>query len=202
MIIHDGTGSGFQAGVSDAHRLLVEADSHDAIITAATDGKAFRIATGLITLTSATASGLLYIKNNEASNLIVAEIEVRANQSTGGASGVGLWEIIRNPTAGTVVSNAVAAPIRVNINFGSTATISVDAFKGAEGSTFTDGSVYATENGMAVPHRVELLGAGRLVIPRGASIGIRYTPPAGNTSITVSAGTTLFLNSQFFSSHP
>lgn len=202
MIITDGTGAGFSAGVTDTHRFMVDADSHDAIITASIDGKAFRFCAGLITLTSATSSAVLYLKNNEPSNLIIDEIVVRMNQSTGGASGVGLWEIIRNPSAGTIISNAVAPSVNANANFGSTATLSATAYKGAEGYTFTDGTVYALVNGITVPNRVSLISAGGIILPRGAALGVRYTPPTGNTSIVVNVAIGCYLNSPFFASNP
>lgn len=202
MKIQDGTGSGFEAGVTDSHRLLVDADSHDAILTASVDGKAFRFCAGLITLTSANPSAVLFIQNNEPSNLIVAEIVVRMNASTGGAGGVGLWEILRNPTTGTIISNASAATVVANANFGSTATISATAYKGAEGNTFTNGTQFAIVNGVTVPNRVNLVAAEGIILPRGASIGFRYTPPAGNTSIVVGIGVGTYLNSKFFSSNP
>ncbi len=186
MILNDGSGTGVSASVLGNRRLLVDADSHESIITASSEGKAFHFGTGLITLTSAAASGLFYFKNNEVQNFIIAETTLRLNQSTGGASGVGLLEIIRNPTTGTLISTATAPTIRLNTNFGSTFTILADAFKGAEGLTVTDGLTYGTINGIVVPQRATIDDTIGIVIPRGASIAFRYTPPAGNTSIIIS----------------
>lgn len=202
MIIQDGTGSGVAVGATDNHRLLVDADSHDAVVTATVDGKSFGIGSGAITLTSANPSAILFFRNNEDSNLLIAAegIRFQANQSTGGASGIPSWEVIRNPTAGTIVSGASAANVN-NANFGSTRTLNVTAYKGAEGNTFTDGTVFTTHFGVPVPHRFFLLVSG-FVIPRGASIGVRVTPPTGNTSLVVSASFRVYLNSRFFSSNP
>jgi hypothetical protein len=201
MNIHDGTGSGAMAGVTETHRLLVDSDSHDAVITAATDGKAFKFGTDVITLTSANASGVFYIKNGETANLIIAEILFQANQSTGGASGIGTWKVIRNPTGGTLISNATAMPIRQNFNFGSTATITADAFKGIEGATVTGGNDFSIQNGFTVPNRV-IAPFTSIIIPRGSSLAITFTPPSGNTSIAVSVALSAFLNSRFFASVP
>jgi hypothetical protein len=201
MNIHDGTGSGVMAGVSETHRLLVDADSHDAIITSATDGKAFKFGTDIITLTSANVSGVFYLKNGEEANLIISEILFQANQSTGGASGIGTWKVIRNPTAGTLISNATATPIRQNFNFGSTRTITADAFKGVEGATVTGGNDFTIQNGFTVPNRV-IAPFTAIILPRGSSLAVTFTPPAGNTSIAVSVGISAFLNSRFFASKP
>lgn len=201
MILTDGTGSGFQAGVTNTHRLLVDSDSHDAIITAATDGKAFNLSTGLVTLTTASVSGLFYLKNNEIPNLIFSEILFQMNASTGGAGGIGLWEIIRNPTGGTLISTATALSVRQNFNFGSTATLSVDAFKGAEGATITGGDVFSINHGQTVPN-VFVTRFVNVILPRGASLATRFTPPAGNTSIAVSFSCSVFLNSPTFASVP
>lgn len=198
MIITDGTGDGFSAGISSKHRLLVDADSHDAILTAAASGKAFRFDSGLIALTSANSSALLYLKNNEADNLILAEIVIRMNQSTGGANGIGLIEVLRNPTGGTIVTAAVAATVRANTNFGSTSTILADVYKGAEGNSFSDGTIYANVNGVPVPNRVFVIEATGVILARGTSIGIRYTPPAGNTALLVSAEIGAYLDSETF----
>src|SRR6266566_57273 len=185
MTIVDGTGGGYSAGVSSDHRILVQADSHDAILTAAVDGRAFRFGTGLITLTTTNPSALLYIKNLEAQNLVVSELVVRMNQSTGGANGIGLWEVLRNPSAGTIVSGAIPLATKLNTNFGNTSGFLADSFKGAEGSSFIDGSVYATVNGITVPQRVFLIETSGIILPRGTAIGVKYTPPVGNTSITI-----------------
>ena len=194
MQINDGAGFGYSAAVLSNHRLLVDSDSREAITTASLNGQAFRFVTGLITLTSASASAVMYLKNNEVDNLVLSEIVVRMNQSTGGASGVGLWEVLRNPTAGTIISGAVVLASRLNTNFGSTATISVDGFKGTEGNTFTDGAIYDSINGLAVPQRAFLIETAGIVVPRGASIGIRYTPPTGNTSIIISVEVGAYLS--------
>lgn len=185
MIITGGTGQNYSAGVSSDNRLLVQADSHDAILTAAVSGRAFRFCTGLIALTSALPSAVMFLKNLEPQDLVISELVVRMNQSTGGANGVGLWEVLRNPSAGTIVNAAVPLATRLNTNFGNTAGFLADAFKGAEAATFTDGAVYATVNGLTVPQRIFLIETSGIILPRGTAIGVRYTPPVGNTSITI-----------------
>lgn len=187
MIITDGTGVGYAAGVSSEKRLLVQSDSHDAIITAAVGGRAFRFCTGSITLTSAAPSGILFVKNNEMQDFIVSELIVRMNQSAGGPNGIGLWELLRNPSQGTMISAATPLLGKLNTNFGNTASILADTFKGFEGATFTDGAVYASVNGLTVPQRVFLIGTAEIVLPRGTSIGVRYTPPPGNTNLVVAS---------------
>ena len=201
MIIQDGTGSGFQVGVTETNRLLVDADSHEAVLTAATDGKAFKFGTDVITLTSANASGIFYLKNNEEANLIISELLFQANQSVGGASGIGTWKVIRNPAGGTLISTATAVSIRQNFNFGSTATLNVDAFKGAEGATVTGGNDFSIQNGFVVPNRI-VAPFTSIILPRGSSLAVTFTPPTSNTSIVVSVGVSAFLNSRFFSSTP
>lgn len=192
MIIQDGTGSGSQAGVTDTHRILVDAISRDAIVTAATAGKAFNFSTGLVTLTSASASGLFFLKNNEVENLVISEILLQANQSTGGASGIGFWELIRNPTGGTLISNAVAVDIQQNFNFGSVATILADIFKGAEGNTITGGNLFSINHGQNVPS-VLVTRFANIALARGSSCAVRFTPPPGNTSLVVSVSCSVFL---------
>ena len=52
--------------------------------------------------------------------------------------------IIKNPSTGTLISGASAVAINSNINFGSSNTLSSITYKGAEGSTVTDGADYVT----------------------------------------------------------
>jgi len=192
MIIQDGTGKGYQVGVNVLNRLLVDANVQQAITTSTALGTCFKIGTGNITLTSTTVSGLLYLKNSEDVDLLVGEILLSANQSTGGASGVGTWTVVRTPTGGTLISAAPAASIRQNFNFGSTRPLVADVFKGVEGSTVTGGDTFTSQSGFQVPNRV-VAPFSSVIIPRGSSLAITFTPPTSNTSIVVSAELSAFL---------
>ena len=135
-MIQDGTGTGNMARVSDNElhtRAVIETEEHDAN----EDGRAYNINTGIVNLTSGDASSVLYVKNNnDSQDLVIAAIAVGIDHSTGGSSTeMCRVTIIRNPTSGTIVDDATDVAIKSNRNYGSSNTLTVDAYKGAEGKT-------------------------------------------------------------------
>ncbi len=191
MQLQDGTGFGYRAKVTEGNKLLTQAvtetqsDHHSEI------GKRFNINTGDITLTgNATASGVLYFKNNEDEDFHITVVVYNLGNSTSG-TGDSLIEIIKNPTAGTLISNAVAVSVNSNFNFGSALDLSATAYKGAEGYTITDGSVFTTTRSSA-NGRIALT-LGDIIIPKGSSLGIRYTTQTSNSSQKVQFAVSGFL---------
>lgn len=189
--LQDGTGFGYRAKVSDGNRLLTQsisetqADHHSEI------GKRFNINTGDITLTgNATTSGVLYFKNNEEEDFHVTVAVFNLGNSTSG-TGDSLIEIIKNPTTGTLISNAVAVSVNSNFNFGSASDLAATAYKGAEGYTITDGSVFASTRSSA-NGRIALT-LGDIIIPKGSSLGIKYTTQTSNSSQKVQFAISGFL---------
>lgn len=139
-------------------------------------GDGYNINTGVTGLTSSTESGILYFKNNESRKFIVEAIAVGVG-SAGTTSDVSTVKVIRNPTAGTLISSATAVDMNANRAFGSSNQLSNSlAYKGAEGSTVTDGDdlgIFFQPAG------------GRLF----ASIGLELSP--GNAiAVTVDTNTT------------
>jgi hypothetical protein len=71
-----------------------------------------------------------------------------------------------------------------NRNYGSSKTLTVDAYKGATGETLTGGTDHII---------IQMGTSGRTVvsidevIPKGSSFGIKYTPQGSNTSQKVYA---------------
>ena len=100
------------------NKLQVFAISEGLSIASAKDGENYNINTGSITLTSATESAVLYMKNNETKNFIIEDIIVILGTSTGGTGDLAI-SLVRNPTTGTIITNAVNVDIVANRNFGS-----------------------------------------------------------------------------------
>jgi hypothetical protein len=169
------------AEVTATGRLKTYGVSESIVENAAENGNSFNINTGTINLTSANKSAVLYLKNNSDREIHIASIGFLLGNSTGGTGDV-LLEVIKNPTAGTIVSGASAVAINENKNAGSSNTLTVDAYKGAEANTITDGSTwyYSLLAGAARPY---VIATGTLVIPKGSSIGVNVTPQASNTSM-------------------
>ena len=177
--IKDGT-TGRIAKVSDESRLttvsITETEIHHAIEL----GHGWNMETGYLTLTDANASDVLYLKNTGTGIMHVDLYVVLAKASTGG-SGDLLVEVLRNPTAGTVISDATDAN-PVNMNFASSNTPKGLYYKGGQGKTLT-GHDNSFVSKTTADNRL-LLGV-VTILPQGASLGVRITPPPGNTSMDV-----------------
>jgi len=102
-------------------------------------GDGYNINTGIINLTSSTESGVLYLKNNESRRFIIEAVVVGVG-SAGTTSDVSTIKVIKNPTLGTLISGATDVDMNTNRSFGSSNSLANSlAYKGAEGSTVTDG---------------------------------------------------------------
>lgn len=180
MIINGGTGNGYAVKVTEDNKLGTHAISEVQADHQSELGNRYNINSGDITLTgNATASGCLYLKNTENEDVHVTALIYNLGATTSGTGDM-LVEVYRNPTAGTLISTATAVSVNSNFNFGSTNTLSCLAYKGAEGLTITDGTVFATTRVSAIGRTAVNLGT--VVLPKGSSIAIRYTTPASNSS--------------------
>ena len=143
-IIQDGAGGGSSTKVDASNRLHVRAISESEASHGTELGDSYNLISGLITLTTADESGVLYFKNKETQDFHVTAIILDLAPSTSGSStDTTHAKIYKNPTTGTLISVAAAADINSNKNFGSSKTLSnSDVFKGTEGSTITNGSTH------------------------------------------------------------
>jgi hypothetical protein len=189
--IQDGTGKGYTAKVNSDNQLEVTSVSTQAEESASGKGFSYNINTGIITLTNATKTPVLYIKNNEGYDLVIGTLIYQTGASTGGSGNI-LVDVFRNPTLGTIVSNASAVEMNINRNFGSSRALAVNAYKGATGNTMTDGTK-AFESILATATQRIAVSTGAIIIPKGSSIGINITPPTGNTSMAVEFAVACYL---------
>lgn len=179
--IKDGTGAGYLAQVTSDNRLSVRSVSETVIGYETLNGNAYNINTGEISISA--DSALLYFKNNEDEDFYVAFIAV--GFTDGSASDIQKVTVLRNPTAGTIVSGASVADMIVNRNFGSAKTLQNSLiYKGASGNTFTDGTdtalFFQTDNG-------RLYASADFLIPKGQSIGIEVDVNLSSGSMGVYA---------------
>jgi len=180
--IRDGTGGGYVAKVDSSNRLHTNAVTLNEQEEALKIGDAYNINTGIITLTNDSDTPILYVKNNNGSAMHIKTIAVGVGATTGG-SGINTITVIRNPTAGTIISGATNVDINSNRNYASSNTLSdVLAYKGATGNTMTDGDdhiiFFQGNNG-------RLFAGIEEYIPKGTSMGIKFNPGSGNTSVDV-----------------
>ena len=184
--IRDGAGSGKSAKVDSNQKLQTSAVTEEQKDHAAESGDKYNINTGDITLTDATATSVLYIKNNEDRDLVITALIYNLGNSTSG-TGDGLVEVHRNPTAGTIITDAVnvttGTTSLANQNFGSSKALTIDAFKGdTADNNFTTSDGVSISSRLATPTGRIIVSLGAIELPKGSSIGITYTPPTSNSS--------------------
>ena len=190
--ITDGGGKGYSAEVDSENRLRVFSIAEPEVYNASSLGNSYNFNTGVINLTSASKSAVFYIKNNGDSDLIITQLFYLIGNSTAGTGDV-LITVLRNPTTGTIISNAVAMEMDgVNRNFGSSKSLTTDSYKGAEASTFTNGVKIIESIIDQSPTRVSI-EVGGLVIPKGSSIGIDITPATSNSSLDVEFAASVYI---------
>ena len=158
----------------------------------ATDlGNSYNLNSGLITLTSAAESGVLYFKNNDNRNVHVDAIVAILAPSTGGVvTDTTHIRVYSNSTTGTLISGAVTADIVQNRNLGAPSTLDGLVYKGATGNTITDGEVVIeslVSPGSRVAFDIDL------TIPKGKSVAISFEPNDSNTNMKCMAALVLHI---------
>jgi hypothetical protein len=184
--IQDGTGSGKRVKVDSNNQLhttsITRSNTQDATIK----GNSYNINTGDIGLTSTTESAVLYFKSDEApvngETAFVVDAIAIGIDSLGTTSGMAKITIVKNPTAGTIVTNAVAVDMNENRNFGSSNSLDSIIYKGVEGDTFTDGTDIAQFYQSAGSRGFYTLD---FDLPKGSSIGVKIDTQtsSGTTNI-------------------
>lgn len=152
FFIEDGTGKGFSVKVNENNRAYNDSVQQNKADFAASIGDAYNINTGDIWISGLGSSAIAYLKNNEDRNLIVDAIAVGVGTSPGITfAGTPTLKLLRNPTAGTLIDNTLAVAQNQNRNFGSSKTLTADAYAGSNSYTLTGGNeiaqFYQSSNG-------------------------------------------------------
>ena len=189
-----GVGPDIGAHVDQNNNLHVSAITTTIGRSAVNEGNAYNINTGWIGLTSTTASGVFYFKNDESPNngesgfiieTLVIGIDAMGTTTAGDMADI---VIIANATTGTLISTASAVTYKANRNLGSSNALGSTtlAYKGAEGHTVTNGTPIALigQNvGTRASYPIDA------EIPKGSSIAITIDTQttSGTTSVYVAA---------------
>jgi hypothetical protein len=192
MIIENGVGDGKKAKVDKNNQLHVFSLTRESAKEATIQGNSYNLNTGPIGLTSSSESAVFYFKNDEApingESAIFVEAIIIGIDSLGTTSGMSHITVLRNPTAGTIVSGATDMDIVANRNFGSSNTLASTtlAYKGAEGNTFTDGTDLALFYQNPGTRGLYNLG---IELQRGSSMGLKIDTQttAGTTNLYVAS---------------
>ena len=187
--IIDGTGTGNRVGVNNNKHLKTFAVSETENQQATRKGNSYNLNTGTIGLTTTTASGVFYFKNDEApvngeSSFIIDALAIGIdNQGT--QAGACIITIVRNPTS---VSFSTAVDMNQNRNFGSSNELSSTTlvYKGAEGATVSGGNdlaIFYQNAGTRGLYSIDL------EIPKGSSVAIKIDTQttAGTTNLYCAA---------------
>ena len=178
MKIEDAGGSGRGARVDADKRLLVSAVNETEQLEAAIRGEAFQIGSGKVTLTSASESAVLYLKNNEKKDLVITAVNVTSSKQTGSSDGVFTAVVYKSGTGLSAGTSASA----VNNNFGSNKLLDVDITQGQEAATVTNG----TAIGAFYIQEAEFFNTDLAwILPKGSTVALSILPGASNSSMTV-----------------
>jgi len=176
--IRDGQGRGFLAGVNKDNQLVTRTTSLDQRGKSAIDGNYYEGTTGLITLTDANETAMLYVKNDETDSnsfFMIDKIFVDVWASTGGAGGNLTIKYYRNPTV-TGGSSADA----YCTNFATSGTASFTLTKSL---TTMTGDVWWI--GQGTDSSAIAIDEGKFCVPPGYSFGVSITAPTSNSSMDV-----------------
>ena len=168
--LEDGTGGGSDARIDKNNRLHVRALIESEAEGATDIGDSYNVNTGLISSVDS-ASALLYIKNNEDQTVVVTAIAMGIGSGT--PTNPAVLTVVRNPTAGTIIDNAVVADLNQNRNFGSNQSLAADIYKGVNGDTFTNGDDFAL---FFQTHNGRLFAGFELEMTKGDSLGLVLDP--------------------------
>jgi hypothetical protein len=191
-IIEDGKGSGIKAAVTPNNRMMTTGIDLTLTEAATESGDTYNLNSAETTLNTTNESALFYLKNLEDTNLIVTNIVVNIMDYVG-TDGQPVLTVYRNPTGGTIVSGASGCNEQ-NRNYSSNKTLSRDCFQGTEGKTITGADntipVYLPSTAVATLVSFDPV----VVLPKGSSIGLSWTPPAGMTSVKIITSLEVTLN--------
>ena len=191
-MIEDGTGQGFKAKVTPNNRLKTTGIDLNLTEAATESGDTYNLNSTETTLNTTGESAIFYLKNLEETNLIITSIVVNI-MDYAGTDGQPVLTIYRNPTAGTIVSGASACNEQ-NRNYGSNKTLTMECYQGTEGKTLSgqDNTIPVYLPSTAALTLISF--ATVVVLPKGASIGLSWTPPSGMTSTKIIASLEVTLN--------
>lgn len=179
--IEDGTGKGYRAKVDANNRIetfsITESRLADISLR---DGESYIITSDFVSLTTTGSfSGMLYIKNTDTDkNLFIDKVRVCG---TGTSMGALQCKFYKQPTAGTLISDANAG-IVIPANLGSNNTFSGTVYAAsADGKTVTDGTQFSQFTIHLPGHTIQEYD-GALILPGGFALAIAVQPSYATTA--------------------
>lgn len=187
LTIKDGTGKGNKAKVNSENRLSTTAVTVTQQQLQSAQGNSYQLGSGVVNLTSASESAVLYVKNDDDRTLGLSGVNITSTAFTGSSSGVVLAKVYLLGTG--LSSSTTNSPL--NNNFGSSKSANVEVLAGAEAATVTNGTVVGA---FYIPVDTFFYTDIAWVLPKGSSVAVTLTPATGNTSFNA----TITLEGVFF----
>lgn len=179
------------AHVDRQGRLETHASSVSEQTVSSIQGDTYNLNTGNLNITVDTEVPIFYIKNlGEDRAFIIPRVFVNTGPSSGG-SGPSTARIMFNPTTGTLLQGTDLDIHNFNAGSGKEISATVKINDGLA-DTISGGTTPFQFFYPESPFR-ELTPFEAIILPRGSSMALLYTPPTGNTGIDIQAGLNLYL---------
>lgn len=183
--IRDGAGGTKEAKVTNDNRLATTAISETEADRATALETRYNVNTGTVTLTDANDTTVLYLRNDEDSDLIITALIYNLGNALGVLTGDMEIDVIRNPISGDIITNATSVDIVENQNHGSNRSLAATAYKGASADALiTGGSVSISTLSSSGTGRI-VIALGAMTLPKGSSLAVNIKPRTGTTSQSV-----------------
>lgn len=174
------------AKVNKEGQLNVRAISATEVEHSVEEGDAFQVYTGVINIANDSQTAILYIKNDDTSDIFLTSATIGTRPSTGGADNVVLVESVAGvlPTD-EIVTSGIDVPA-INRNGGASRQFAGVVKKGPTASAVSGVPASGVLSDFTLERQLEVTN----IIPKGGSLALEVVPPAGNTSLdmTLSVG--------------
>jgi hypothetical protein len=189
--IQDGTGTKYKVKIDSENRIYSKSITESEFDNATRIGNAYNINTEFITITGSTETPLLYLKNNEDTELILSAWFIGTDADSGTATRLSLMRVYTNPSSGTIISSGTDVT-PVNRLIGSSNELQAVVKKGGDGFTVsgftTTPILYQTQG-----NDQRNFGTVQLSMKKGSSVVVTYQH-YGLTSNDVYTGFQVYLN--------
>lgn len=168
--------TGYKAKVTKRNEVNTFSVTESESEFANTKGDVYNLNSGEITSLTAGDASLLYFYNDEDVDYVLSALAVGIRGFTG-LSDMATVTIVRNPTGGDLITDATAASINSNSNFGSSRTTSTGTllYKGKAAGTISGGDDHAI---LYIGNNSRLYASLPIEIPKGSSIAIKVDSDA------------------------
>ena len=170
MKIEDGAGSGRLAKINGRQELNVFSVVESETEAANDHGLAYNLNSGEVTGITSESATLIYFKNDESSTYVITAIAMAARGFTSLADMI-VATVHRNPDAGDLISDATAANIKSNSNYGSSNQLTAGTllYKGKNAGTISGGEEYAI---IYMGNNSRVFAVLNIEVPKGGSIAV------------------------------